>query len=210
MQTATIVRADDLSWQPSPSPSVWRKRLFHRGPPEAGTVNSIVRFDPGSQFPSHGHPDGEEVLVLQGVYSDERGSFPAGTFLLSPEGFEHAPFSVEGCLLLVRLRQYAGDDREQVVLDTTAGNWLELAPGVRRQRLYESARYGDSKWLIEIAPGTALPASELSEGAEVFVVRGGLEEERGRYARHTWLRVLPGSARRLRTDEGCLLYVSQP
>ena len=43
MQTATIVRAHDLPWQPSPSPSVWRKRLFHQGPAEAGTVNSLVR-----------------------------------------------------------------------------------------------------------------------------------------------------------------------
>jgi anti-sigma factor ChrR (cupin superfamily) len=209
MQTATIVRADDLSWQPSPSPSVWRKRLFHQGPPESGTVNSIVCFQPGSRFPRHGHPDGEEVLVLEGVYSDERGSFPAGTYLLRPEGFAHTPFSIEGCLLLVRLRQYAGADREQVVLDTKAGPWIPLAPGVRRQRLYESARYVDSKWLLEIERGATLPPGELSEGAEVFVVRGGLEDEEGRYARHTWLRVPPGDAQKLRTDEGCLLYVSK-
>ena len=208
MQTATIVRAHDLPWQPSPSPSVWRKRLFHQGPAEAGTVNSIVRFDPGSEFPCHGHPDGEEVLVLEGVYSDERGSFPAGTFLLSPEGFRHAPFSLQGCLLLVRLRQYAGTDREQVVLDTKAAPWVTLAPGVRKQQLYESARYPDAKSLIELEPGSELPRDELSEGAELFVLSGELENEEGRHSCHTWLRLPPGGAPRLRTVEGCRLYVS--
>jgi hypothetical protein len=208
MQIATIVRAHDLSWQPSPSPSVWRKRLFHRGPAEAGTVNSLVRFDPGSEFPRHGHPDGEEVLVLEGVYSDERGSFPAGTYLLSPEGFQHEPFSLEGCLLLVRLRQYAGADREQVVLDTKAAPWVTLAPGVRKQQLYESARHADAKWLIELERGAELPGGALSEGAELFVLQGELENEEGRYSRHTWLRLPPGGEQRLRTVEGCLLYVS--
>lgn len=210
MQTASIVRADDLSWQPSPSPSVWRKRLFHQGPPEAGMVTSIVRFEPGSEFPHHGHPDGEEVFVLEGVYSDARGSFPAGTFLLSPQGFEHAPFSIEGCLLLVRLRQYAGADRASVVLDTRAGHWVALAPGVRRLALYDSARYAESKSLIELQPGAALPPREWREGVELFVIKGELGVEERRYPRHTWLRLPRGAARRLRTAQGCMLYISQP
>lgn len=210
MQTVSIVRANDLSWQPSPSPSVWRKRLFQEGPAEAGTVTSLVRFDPGSMFPSHGHPEGEEVIVLEGVYSDERGSFPAGTYLLSPEGFQHAPFSVEGCLLFVRLRQYAGIDREQVVIDTKTAPWGRRSPGVRAQLLYDSDRYADSKWLLELEPDTALSRGDLPEGAEIFVLDGELEDEEGRYLRHTWLCLAPGNGHAARTSSGCLLYVSTP
>jgi len=210
MQNVTVVRAADLRWQPSPSPSVWRKRLFHEGPPESGTVTSLVRFDPGSTFPRHGHPDGEEVLVLEGVYSDEGGAFPAGTYMLRPEGFEHAPFSVEGCLLLVRLRQYAGPDREHVVIDTQAASWFTLAPGVRRQVLYDSARYADSRWLIELERGAALSRSDLPEGAEIFVVQGSLEDTASEYPRHTWLRLASGNAPPLRAVTECVLYVSTP
>jgi len=208
MQNVTVVRAVDLRWQASPSPSVWRKRLFHEGPPESGTVTSLVRFDPGSTFPRHGHPDGEEVLVLEGVYSDEGGSFPAGTYLLRPEGFEHAPFSVAGCLLLVRLRQYAGPDREHVVIDTQAASRVTLAPGVRRQLLYDSARYADSKWLIELERGAALSRSDLPEGAEIFVVQGSLEDTESEYPCHTWLRLASGNAPPLRAITECVLYVS--
>jgi anti-sigma factor ChrR (cupin superfamily) len=210
MQNVTIVRAADLRWQVSPSPSVWRKRLLHEGPPESGTVTSIVRFEPGSTFPKHGHPDGEEVLVLEGVYSDEGGSFPAGTYILRPEGFEHAPYSVEGCLILVRLRQYAGPDREHVVIDTQAAPSFTLAPGVRRQLLYDSARYADSKWLIELERGAALARSDLPEGAEIFVVQGELGDAEGEYPRHTWLQLPPGSAHALRAVTACVLYVSKP
>jgi hypothetical protein len=210
MQDLTIVRAGDLRWQASPSPSVWRKRLFHQGPPESGTVTSIVRFESGSTFPRHGHPEGEEVLVLEGVYSDEGGSFPAGTYILRPEGFEHTPFSVEGCLLLVRLRQYAGLDREHVVIDTQAASWDTLIPGVRRQLLYGSARHTDFKWLIELQRGASLSRGDVPEGAEIVVVEGELEGEQGQYPRHTWLRLPRGSAHALRAATGCLLYVSTP
>lgn len=210
MQSITRVCATDLSWQASPSPSVWRKRLFHEGPPEAGTVTSLVRFDPGSTFPKHGHPDGEEVFVLEGVYSDQRGSFPAGTYLLSPDGFEHEPFSAEGCLLLVRLRQYAGPDREEVVIDTKTAAWFPRAPGVRSQPLYASARHADAKCLIELERGTALSSAGLPDGADLFVLEGELEDDRDEYPGHTWLSLPPLGTPTLRAATRCLLYVSTP
>src|SRR3546814_6219955 len=77
-----------MDWQASPSPTVWRKRLdLVDG--EFSRVTSIVRYDPSSSFRAHGHPQGEEILVLDGVFSDEHGDYPAGTFLLNPAGFRH-------------------------------------------------------------------------------------------------------------------------
>ncbi|MBC6439248.1 MAG: cupin domain-containing protein [Rhodospirillales bacterium] len=97
-----------MDWEPSPSPTVWRKRLDRVGPPESGRVTSVVRYDPGSRFHAHPHPDGEEILVLEGIFSDQTGDYPAGSYLLNPEGFEHGPYSEEGCRLFVKLRQYPG------------------------------------------------------------------------------------------------------
>src|SRR5690606_22216478 len=102
------VAGAELDWQPSPSPLVWRKRLFHAGAAEAGVVTSIVRYDAGAGLHAHGHAEGEEILVLSGTFSDERGDFGAGSYMLNPEGFRHAPSSREGCVLFVKLRQYAG------------------------------------------------------------------------------------------------------
>ena len=95
-----------MEWAPSPSGSVRRKRVHLVGPPESGQVTSVVRYEPHSRLPTHDHPEGEEILVLEGVFSDEHGDWPAGTFLLNPEGFRHTPFSEPGCVLFVKLRQF--------------------------------------------------------------------------------------------------------
>ena len=100
-----VVHTAGVDWQASPSPSVWRKRLDLAGAAEASRVTSVVRYDPDSAFPEHPHPDGEEILVLDGVFSDGHGDYPAGSYLLNPEGFSHAPFSQNGCTLFVKLRQ---------------------------------------------------------------------------------------------------------
>ena len=118
-----VVRSAEIDWQPSPSPTVWRKRLYLDGPREAGIVTSVVRYDAGSEFPTHHHPDGEEIFVLDGVFSDEHGDYPAGTYLLNPDGTSHAPFSKDGCVLFVKLRQYAGEGRNQVQMNTNALDW---------------------------------------------------------------------------------------
>src|SRR5689334_24849067 len=112
-----------MAWAPSPSGSVWRKRVHLVGPPESGQVTSVVRYEPRSRFHVHDHPDGEEIVVLEGVFSDEHGDWPAGTYLLNPEGFRHAPFSREGCVLFVKLRQYPGRARAHVAVVTRNVPW---------------------------------------------------------------------------------------
>lgn len=204
------VVGDDLLWQPSPAAHVWRKRLYHAGLPEAGTVTSIVRYDAGARFPSHEHPEGEEILVLSGTFSDERGDFGAGSYMLNPEGFSHAPFSREGCVLFVKLRQYPGLDRECVLLQTDPGSWRARQPGARSMTLYRSPSHADHIRLTEIDPGARLPAIALPEGEEIFVLRGTLEDELGAHASHTFLRLPPGSSHTPRSPRGCLLYVCSP
>ncbi|CAE7262813.1 unnamed protein product, partial [Symbiodinium sp. KB8] len=65
-----------MRWAPSPSASVWRKRLELSGPAEAGRVTSVVQYAAASTFHEHGHPDGEEILVLRGTFSDDSGDYP--------------------------------------------------------------------------------------------------------------------------------------
>jgi anti-sigma factor ChrR (cupin superfamily) len=56
------------------------------------------------RFASHGHPGGEEILVLDGVLHDEHGAYPAGTWLRSPRHSRHAPFTgAEGATIWVKV-----------------------------------------------------------------------------------------------------------
>lgn len=204
-----VAQTTDLPWQPSPSATVWRKRLEHFGDnDESGHVTSIVRYDPNSAFAPHDHPDGEEILVLEGVFSDEHGDYPTGTFLLNPTGFRHAPRSTDGCVLFVKLCQYAGAERPQVTIDTNKAEWQTHAiDGVEFLPLYQSENYPENIRLVRIMPGVQVPYHTHAGGEEVFVLDGTIEDDRGQFGKGTWIRFPDGSAHKPFTKTGATLYV---
>jgi anti-sigma factor ChrR (cupin superfamily) len=197
-----------MAWTASPSRTVWRKRVHRVGPQEAGQVTSVVRYEAGAEFPAHDHPDGEEILVLEGVFSDEHGDWPAGTYLLNPEGFRHAPFSREGCVLLVKLRQFPGHDRRHVAIQTDSIAWRPTTiPGVDVKPLYAQAGHPDTARLERWAPGAALGERVYPGGVEIFVLDGEFGDADGRYARWAWLRLPAGGAHAPATATGCVVFV---
>ena len=201
---------ESMEWASSPSGTVWRKRVHLVGAPESGQVTSIVRYEPESSFPAHDHPDGEEILVLDGVFSDEHGDWPAGTYLLNPEGFRHAPYSREGCLLFVKLRQFPGGDREHVAVDTNELEWQPgPAPGISLKPLYAQRGYSDTMRLERWQPGADPGAGSYEHGAELFVLEGSFSHGEGDYQKGCWLRLPAGASHHPHTEEGCLLYIKQ-
>jgi anti-sigma factor ChrR (cupin superfamily) len=203
-----VAHTDKMEWTSSPSGTVWRKRVHRVGPPESGQVTSIVRYEAESSFPAHDHPDGEEIFVLEGVFSDEHGDWPAGTYLLNPEGFRHAPFSKSGCLLFVKLRQFPGRDREHIVVDTNVLDWQPGSiPGVAEMPLYKQRGYSDEARLQRWDAGASLGETVYEHGAELFVLDGEFADEEGNYSKGSWLRLPAGSSHRPRSVAGCTLYV---
>ena len=157
LSSRVLMRTSEMDWVKSgPSATVERKRCFRAGGQESGSVTSIVRYLPGAAFPMHPHPEGEEIFVLEGTFSDSRGDHGPGVFLLNPEGFEHAPSSTEGNLILVRLRQYPnaieGKIRSQVAFDSNSVPWVDTdIPGVQEKCLYpmddSQNVYPERQWL---------------------------------------------------------------
>ena len=203
-----VVDTATLAWTPSPSRTVWRKRLHRVGPAESGQVTALVRYDAGAKFPVHDHQEGEEIFVLDGIFSDEHGDWPAGTWLLNPEGFRHAPFSRDGCLLFVKLRQAAGDARQHVELQTAQASWCASEfEGIERKQLAAEAEFADSTWLERWSPGASTGERTLIGGVEIFVLKGSFSDEFGEYGEGTWLRLPVNSSHRPISRDGCLLYV---
>jgi anti-sigma factor ChrR (cupin superfamily) len=99
LDKAVTINTAEMEWEASPMAGVWRKPLA-REAAEHGHTTSVVRYDANSHFSSHPHPKGEEILVLDGVFSDEQGDYPAGTYIRNPPGSSHSPFSEKGCELL--------------------------------------------------------------------------------------------------------------
>jgi anti-sigma factor ChrR (cupin superfamily) len=207
MSRRVVVDTDSLQWTSSPSRSVSRKRLHRVGPAESGQVTSLVRYDAGSAFPVHDHPDGEEILVLEGVFSDEHGDWPAGTWLLNPEGFRHSPFSKEGCLLFVKLRQAPGRARHHVELRTDSLDWADSGiNGVEHKKLAAQSPFPDSTWLERWSPGAVPGEREHAGGAEYLVLEGVFCDEAGEHVKGSWLRYPVGARHRPMTRDGCVLY----
>ena len=110
------VHAARIDWVPSPVKGVERKMLDRIGD-EVARATSIVRYAPGSRFSAHTHDGGEEFLVLDGVFQDEHGDFAAGSYVRNPPESHHAPGSVPGCTIFVKLRQFDPKDRRQLAID---------------------------------------------------------------------------------------------
>ncbi len=200
---------DGMDWQQSPAAGVWRKRLYHDGPAESGRVTSIVRFEAGSQFPTHDHPDGEEILILSGTFSDDTGDWGPGSYLLNPVGTPHAPESAEGCELFVHLRQYRGSDKLRI--DTHAEEWQPgRLTGVEQMILHDDPNGPDgpeTMRMVRLAAGVTVPEHPHPLGEEALLIEGDLEDDLGRYGPGCWVRNPPGSSHWARTENGCLLYV---
>lgn len=203
-----IVRTATTEWQASPSPTVWRKRLDLAGGAESSRVTSVVRYDADSAFRSHPHPNGEEILVLDGVFSDKHGDYPAGSYLLNPGGFEHAPFSRQGCVLFVKLQQYPGLDRQHIAIDTNKGEWrLGATDGVAVILLYAEDGHSETVYLARLDGGARVPDHDHPAGEEVFVLDGSFEDEHGEHPTGSWVRYPAGSRHSVHSQGGCMLYV---
>ena len=126
--------------------------------------------------------------MLNGVFSDEHGDYPAGHFLLNPQGFSHAPRSERGCLLFVKLRQYPGVNRRQVFLNTNDVGWEQTHdPGVERITLYQETGYPETIRLLRFALGGVARLNEPS-GLELFVLEGEVADESQAYPAESWIR----------------------
>jgi anti-sigma factor ChrR (cupin superfamily) len=67
----------------------------------SGASSALLRYAPGAEVPAHQHGGYEHVFVLQGEQHDERGSYPAGTFVINPPETSHRVWSTTGCLVLI-------------------------------------------------------------------------------------------------------------
>lgn len=189
LSVRTRVDAASMDWTPSPAAGVERRLLFRIGG-EKARATSIVRYAPGSSFARHGHPGGEEFLVLEGTFQDETGDFPVGTYVRNPPGSGHAPRSDDGCTILVKLWQFADDDRTHVVRRPGEGEPLSASVDVTSSMLLFD-EVGEHVLLDRWRPDTRIHLAN-PEGLELLVLDGSFAESGDTLTRWSWLRLPAG------------------
>lgn len=200
-----VLHAPSLAWIPSPMAGVERRPLDRAGG-EVARATSLVRYAPGSRFERHSHGGGEEILVLEGTFSDEYGDYSAGTYLRNPAGSSHAPFSQQGCTILVKLQQMHSADQQRLVIDTHRAAWVQgLVTGLEVLPLHA---YGSEHVaLVRWAPGTVFQPHRHAGGEEIMVLEGVFQDEHGTYPAGTWLRNPAGSVHCPWSELGCTIWV---
>ena len=194
-----------LDWTVTPSAGVERRMLMRIGE-EKAVATSLVRFAPGSTFGEHFHPGGEEFLVLDGVFEDESGSYPAGSYVRNPPGSRHTPQAQRGCVILVNLWQFPPDDHEPVQLQP-GESWPEDAVQPGRRLLYRSAH--EEVCISSTPPGGVL-SLDNPEGLQLLLLEGEcVVDERPLYAM-SWLRLPAGHALSLLAGpRGCRAWIKR-
>jgi quercetin dioxygenase-like cupin family protein len=185
-----VMHGDAIAWQDSPMAGVSRRMLDRIGD-EVARATSIVRYAPGSAFSPHVHTGGEEFIVLDGVFSDEHGDFPAGSYIRNPPQSRHTPGSEPGCTIMVKLWQFDPADRSHVRIDTNRiGTVAEATrPGVSVTPLFRDAR---EDVRIEYWVPHAEVTVGAEGGAEYFVLTGGFAESGDTLRANSWLRLPDG------------------
>lgn len=180
-----VINTEEQTWLDSPAKGVQRKPL-ERENAESGHVSSIVRYAAGSAFSEHAHPLGEEIFVLEGVFSDEHGDYPAGTYIRNPPNSRHSPFSKEGCVIFVKLNQFQAQDSTPVIINTNETPWLQGQGGLTVMPLYEFQ--GHSTALVRWPAGERFAPHKHWGGEEILVLKGEFKDEHGNYPKGSWIR----------------------
>lgn len=201
-----VVHAARLPWVASPMPGVERRMLDRIGD-EVARATSIVRYAPGSHFSAHTHGGGEEFFVLDGVFQDEHGDYPVGWYVRNPPTSRHVPGSEPGCVIFVKLWQFAPDDRRQIRIDTTQKSFLPAPdrPGVEVISLFRDSREEVSieRW----APDAEIVLAATA-GIEILGLEGEFTDNVERFVPESWLRLPPGSTLRIKAGSaGCKVWI---
>lgn len=199
-----IVALHQYHWVVSPQSGVERVMLDRLGG-EKARATSIVRYAPGSCFPRHEHPGGEEILVLSGTFSEGDEHYPAGWYLRNPPGSSHQPSSEEGAIIFVKLGQMHPQEGRRVRIDTCDASSWQHQGGRKVCPLFSDN--GEQACLQRLAPGEIVFADTV-DSAELLVVVGGVVAGDQSYERGSWIRLPAGEYPEFAAGgQGATLYV---
>ncbi|MGH1359049.1 MAG: cupin domain-containing protein [Burkholderiaceae bacterium] len=201
-----VVHGDQTDWKDSPMPGV-RRRMFDRLGNEVARATTIVSYAPDSRFSAHTHSGGEEFLILEGVFEDEHGIYPKGSYVRNPPQTAHTPGSTPGCVMFVKLWQFDPADRTHIIQ-----NFEMMAPvddlhrpGVSVIPLFRDAR--ETVRIETLSPGVRAEI-DTTGGAEILVLNGLFEQGGDTFRQQSWLRIPVGGAATLTAlDQGARVWI---
>lgn len=201
-----VIHSDNIDWIESPMVGVFRRPLDRVGG-EVARATSIVRYEPGSQFSPHVHTGGEEFVVLEGVFQDEHGDFPVGSYIRNPPESSHTPGSNDGCVIFVKLWQFDLADRTEVkILPNSLKSSVDInQSSITPLHLDNKEEVSFHQW----KPNTNIEIA-AKDGIEILVLDGSFVEQGDILKKHSWLRLPINSTLKVTVgDNGAKVWIKQ-
>lgn len=118
------------------------------------------------------HTDGEKIFIVDGIFSDEHGQYPAGTYLGNPTRTKCQPqIRAEGATLFIKLQQCDRADSFQYAINTRTKPWhFETVAG---QSVLSLNKFrAEHLALFQWDPNTYFNQHSHCGGEEIFVLEG--------------------------------------
>ncbi|OIQ44151.1 MAG: cupin [Roseobacter sp. MedPE-SW] len=191
-----LVHSAEEPWIASPMAGVDRRMLDRIGD-EVARATTIVRYAPGSHFSPHTHTGGEEFIVLEGVFQDEHGDYPAGSYVRNPPTSSHTPGSDLGCTIFVKLWQFDMADRTQIRKE------MKIEPEASTNGVSTLELHRDAREVVSYHQIDAEAAFEITGpgGIELLVLDGTLREGGVQLQSGSWLRLPDGQTLKAKSGE---------
>lgn len=181
-----VIIESQEKWRSSPSDGVKRIYLDRADYTEYTSATSIVKFDRRSRFLAHDHKNGEEFLVLDGIFSDEYGDYHKGTYVRNPHGSCHSPYSKDGCKIFVKLRQFQKGDTARVV-KSMSEPWKIYNEEVDFLKLHQFKT--EIAYLAKFKPYSEVKMPfKNNNGEEILILSGNLCDSMNNFSAVTWIR----------------------
>ena len=87
-----MIDLDAIPFRPTRFPGV--SIHFYSSDRTTGRATVMIRMEPGSSYPAHRHTGPEELLVLQGGFRDDHGTWRAGDYARFERGTSHHPIAL--------------------------------------------------------------------------------------------------------------------
>jgi anti-sigma factor ChrR (cupin superfamily) len=205
-----LVKPQDYQWVTSPGGEVERVMLDRIGA-ENARATSLVKYLPHSTFPKHLHPQGEEILVLSGIFTENSNThYPAGWYMRNPHNSGHTPSSEQGAVIFVKLRQMQETETTPVRINThDLTHWKKVDEHFICPLFQSEHEY---TYLEKLDP-LQYVVSNATKGIEILVISGQLDFNNSDQTQRTlepgsWVRLPPKATIALQAGAaGATLYI---
>jgi anti-sigma factor ChrR (cupin superfamily) len=99
--------------------------------------------------------------------------------------------------------------KKRVVIKSESIEWGPSSEIGAQSKNFESERNAHTTSIICYEKGSSVSVDSLSKGEEIFILKGDLSDDNSKYSEGTYLRIPPGSNKKLETKNGCVIYTKR-